>query len=286
MKLIPMLCGLLFSCVATCVLADTPPIASASVTEPSSDAAPALPIGGESTLSRIDRTKVLRVGVAVNAPWVMHDKEGQWMGYEIDVAKRLAAAMEWKLEFVGTSWPRLLTDLRTNQFDLVASGLSITPQRALLVRFSQPYGEYDIDVVVNKSKLPSGGIRELGQGTRKIGARKGMLTVQLARGVLPASSVVEMDDEEQAIADLREGKLDAYVVEAPLPSLLTQLYPDQLRILGGDPLARTAHGMAVRRADSGLLDIVNAWIVFEQANGWLKNLADYWLNGTQWADRL
>ena len=85
---------------------------------------------------------------------------------------------------------------------------------------------------------------------------------------------------------LKDGKLDAYVAEAPLPGLLTQLYPDQLRIISAEPLAHTVHGVAMRHADRDLADVVNAWIVFESASGWLKTTANYWFNSTEWADRL
>ena len=61
------------------------------------------PLTGEDALSRIDARGTLRVGVAVNAPWVMHDKNGELAGFSVDVAKKLAADMGWKLELVTTS---------------------------------------------------------------------------------------------------------------------------------------------------------------------------------------
>jgi len=77
-------------------------------------AKPMLPLGGTSTLARIEAGKRLRVGVAINAPWVMHDKNGELFGYLIDLARKIGEDMGRRVEIVTTSWPRLLYDLRTS----------------------------------------------------------------------------------------------------------------------------------------------------------------------------
>jgi polar amino acid transport system substrate-binding protein len=281
-----LLCALLASNVFAADAPSTENSESSLTKAKAAEAVPVTPIVGETTLARIDRTKTLRVGIATNVPWVMHDKGGEWMGFEIDAMRRLAQEMEWKVEFVPTSWTRLMLDLRTNQFDVIASGFSITPQRARLVRFSNPYGDFDISVVVNKSKLARGGLKDVSENHLRVGARKGSVVVDYAHTALPAAQIVEVDDEEKAIADLREGKLDAYAAEAPLPKILEDLYADKLREIGGDALAHTAHGFAVRQSDTGLLGVLNAWIVFENSSGWLKSRSNYWFDGTDWAERL
>jgi polar amino acid transport system substrate-binding protein len=205
-------------------------------------------------------------------------------GYSIDIAHRLAESMGWKLQLVETSWPRLMFGLRTDQYDVIISGLSITPQRARFVQFTQPVGEFDVDAVVNRDKFSQGGLADLRKLTHaKVAAHKGELNADFARSALPNAQILEVDSEDAAIADVRNGKLDAYVAEAPLPHLLEKIYPDKLRALGTEPIARTAHGFAVRKGDTGLLRVLNAWIVYEQASGWLKSRSDYWFEDTGWA---
>lgn len=247
---------------------------------------PLLPVSGESTLDRIQRQHALRVGVALNAPWVMHDKSGQLIGYSVDVARQVAQELGWKLELVTTSWPALLHDLRTDQFDVVISGLSITPQRALQVRFSQAFGEYDIGLVVNREKFPSGAIKDLAQSKLRLAASKGTLAVGVAQRAFPLAQIVESEDETQALADVRDGKLDGYVAEAPMPLLQEKIYPAQLRALAGEALGRTAHGMAVRIGDDDLADVLDAWIVERTASGWTKARQTYWFGSTDWASQL
>jgi polar amino acid transport system substrate-binding protein len=272
---------LLVLCVTLCASCAT--VADKSPGKPATAPAAklALPLTGTSTLAKIGQAKLLRVGVAINAPWVMHDRNGELFGYSIDLARKIGEDMGWRVEIVTTSWPRLLYDLRTDQFDVVVPGLSITPQRALLAHFSQPYGEYDIAVVMNRARYPKGGTRELAAAVHK-----GTLTADIARSRLPQAEIVEIDDEEQAIADLRAGKFDGYAAEAPTPLLLEKIYPKQLRALVADPLARSAHGLAVRLDDRDLLDVLNAWIVDRQASGWLNERETYWFETTDWASQL
>ncbi len=239
------------------------------------------------TLARIERSGVLRVGIAINAPWVMHDKQGRPMGYSVDVAERLSKAMGWKLQLVETSWPRLLAGLRSNDYDVVISGLSITPQRARFVQFSDALGAFDVDVVVSRTSLPEGGLAELGKlAQARIGALAGTVTAEVARGAMPTAQLVELESEDAAIAALREGRLAALVAEAPLPLALARAHPEQLRVLDGAPLARTAHGLALRVGDDGLLRVLNAWITFERTSGWLDARGAYWFEGTDWGSRL
>lgn len=254
---------------------------------PAAKAAARLPLTGAPTLARIDQSGVLRVGIAIHAPFVMHDQQGAPIGYSVDIARRLAAAMGWKLDLVETSWPKLMSGLRSNEYDLVVSGLSITPQRARHALFSDSLGNFDVNVVVNRARLPEGSLDALGRlANAKVGARAGELTLDFARDALPADKVVAVDAEGAALAELLAGQLDAYVAEAPLPQVMAAAHADKLRLLDGAPLARTAHGIALRLGDAGLLRIVNAWIVYERASGWLASREDYWFKGTSWGSQL
>lgn len=275
-----------FALVASVQAADTPAkdATPAAATQPRR--AKIEPLTGEDALSRIDARGTLRVGVAINAPWVMHDKNGELVGFSVDVARKLADDMGWKLELVTTSWPKLLLDLRTDRYDVVISGLSITPQRARLAHFTSAYGEHEIGLVVNRAAYPNGDVEGFAAAKHRIGARAGTITLDAAKLAFPNAEIVAIDDEAVAIEDLRAGKLDALASESPGPKLLASVYPDELREPEGEPLSRSAHGMAVRRGEQGLADVLDAWIVQSKASGWLKARSRYWFDGTDWVGQL
>ncbi len=67
----------------------------------------------DSTLEQALRRGVLRVGMSTFVPWAMKDKTGELVGFEIDVARRLAADMGIKVEFVPTKWSGIVPALLT-----------------------------------------------------------------------------------------------------------------------------------------------------------------------------
>ena len=71
----------------------------------------------QSSIEKIIRSGKMRVGMSTFVPWAMQDKKGEWIGFEIDVAKKLAEDMGVKIEFVPTKWEGLIPSLLTGKFD-------------------------------------------------------------------------------------------------------------------------------------------------------------------------
>ena len=94
---------------------------------------------GESTLEQILQRGVLKVGMDTFVPWAMKDKNGELIGFEIDVATRLAEDMGVKVQFVPTQWDGIISALQTGKFDVVIGGMGIVPKRNIKVNFSIPY---------------------------------------------------------------------------------------------------------------------------------------------------
>ncbi|HPJ08737.1 MAG TPA: transporter substrate-binding domain-containing protein, partial [Deltaproteobacteria bacterium] len=65
-------------------------------------------LAAQSTIEQVLQRGVLRVGMSTFVPWAMNDKQGNLVGFEIDVARRLARDMGVKVEFVPTKWSGIL----------------------------------------------------------------------------------------------------------------------------------------------------------------------------------
>src|SRR6266566_9999942 len=61
------------------------------------------------------------------------------IGFEVDLAKALAARLELKPRFVQNQWDGLVPCLERGEYDVVINGLEITPERAEKINFSVPY---------------------------------------------------------------------------------------------------------------------------------------------------
>ncbi|HTV86911.1 MAG TPA: transporter substrate-binding domain-containing protein [Dyella sp.] len=229
---------------------------------------------------------MIRVGVALNAPWALRDKNNQWLGLDVDLVQQLAQDMRWKIELVPTTWATAIDDLRANRFDVLAAGLSVTPQRALLVKFSRPYGTYALGLVVNRKALGKDDLLtlETGSGKHSIAVLAGTVTAATAKEHLGNSDLIQINDESQAIQDLRAGKLDGFLAEQPLPTALAHSYPDQLQMLDVSTYGKTAHALAVRRGDQDLLDVINAWLIYQDAAGWIQQREQFWIHSPAWIE--
>ena len=109
----------------------------------------------ESTVEQVLKRGVLRVGMSTFVPWAMKDKQGKLIGFEIDVATRLAKDMGVKVEFVPTKWAGIIPALLTGKFDVIIGGMGIIPGRNLKVNFTIPYDFSGMSMAANK-KLAAG----------------------------------------------------------------------------------------------------------------------------------
>lgn len=78
-------------------------------------------------VDQIKERGTLRVGMSTFVPWAMRNKQGELIGFEIDVAKRLAQDSGLKVEFVPTAWDGIIPALLAKKFDVIIGGMSVTP---------------------------------------------------------------------------------------------------------------------------------------------------------------
>jgi polar amino acid transport system substrate-binding protein len=90
------------------------------------------------SLERV-RARGLRVGYAVEAPYAFVDARGEVSGESATIARTVAERLSAsRVQWVQTGFVRLVPELETGRFDVIASGLFITPERAAHVAFSRP----------------------------------------------------------------------------------------------------------------------------------------------------
>ncbi len=103
------------------------------------------------TQAQIEQSGTLRVGMSTFAPWAMRDKQGALIGFEIDVAHRLATDNGWQVEFVPTAWDGIIPSLLAKKYDVIIGGLTITPEREKSVRFTQAYSHSGVQLAASST---------------------------------------------------------------------------------------------------------------------------------------
>lgn len=238
-------------------------------------------------LQDVLNTGTLRVGVTLFAPWAARAVDGELVGFEIDVAKQLAADMGVKAQLLAYDVDRLVPALEAGEIDLIAAGMTITPERALHVNFSQPYAESGIGLATHVARTASvTNVDALDNEEYTIGAVDGSVGMQLARRLWPRARLQPFATAESASEALLAGELHGYVEDEPVPTFLALENPGVIDVPTARPLLASRAGFAVAKGDPDFLAYLNAWITAHEADTWLPTTAGYWFKSLRWRDRL
>ena len=229
----------------------------------------------------------IRVGLSTFVPWAMRDKNGELVGYEIDVARQLAEDMKVKAEFVPTAWDGIIPALLAGKFDLIIGGMTITPERNLTVNFTLPYANSGIHLVANK-ELAAGfkSLADFDKPEVVLAVRRGATPATAARRLMPRATLRQFDEDALALQEVLNGKAHAFVSSTPTPAFEALKHPDTLFLPISEPFVQGAEGFALRKGDPDALNFFNNWILLRQQDGWLKERHDYWFKTRDWAGQV
>ena len=91
---------------------------------------------------------------AAYPPFSFIDKSGKPDGFDVDCINWIAKEMGFKVKHQPTDWAAIVPSLKAKKIDLIASGMSITPERQAAVNFCNPYWQVIQYLVVrNNSNL-------------------------------------------------------------------------------------------------------------------------------------
>ncbi|MEZ8043187.1 transporter substrate-binding domain-containing protein [Vibrio sp. 10N.237.312.C02] len=238
-------------------------------------------------LDKINERGSLRVGMSTFVPWAMRNKQGDLVGFEIDVAKRLAEDSGWKVEFVPTAWDGIIPSLLSKKFDVIIGGMSNTEARAKSVLFTEPYSHSGVQLAANK-ELADGftQISDFDSRRVKIAARRGAFTVQVARETFPKAKVLQFDDDAQAFQEVLNGNAHAVIASSPKPEHEAIKNADTLFIPFEERLSKGNEAFAVRLGETDKAEFFNEWIKARTEDGWLKERYEYWFSTLDWQDQI
>jgi polar amino acid transport system substrate-binding protein len=238
----------------------------------------------ESTIDQVMRRGVLRVGMDTFLPWAMKDKKGELVGFEIDVARRLAHDMGVKVEFVPTKWAGIIPALLTGKFDVVIGGMGIQTKRALKVNFSIPYDYSGMAIVAHKEKAAGfNSLADFNKPGVEIACKLGTTAVAAAKKYIPKAKLRLFDDEAQAYQELRNGNVHAVVGSSPRPAYEAIKYPETMFLPLESNFTKEPIGFALRKGDFDTLTFFNNWITIVSHEGWLEERHQYWFGSKEWA---
>lgn len=173
------------------------------------------------TLARIQREGAIRIGYAIEPPYVFLKGDGEPTGSAIEVAREVATRIgATRIEWVQTHFGSLITELEAGRFDVIAAGMFITPERARRVSFSEPTLRVRAALLVQTGN-PRGlhAFSDVGTASGspiKIAVLHGSVEEsRLRQAGVPEEQLVVVPDASTGKAAVENGLVDGLALSAP-----------------------------------------------------------------------
>lgn len=273
MKLSRRMLGLAFTAATATGLAQ--PAISQSATQA---------LSSESVIETIKQDGVIRIGLSLFVPWSMRDKNGDLIGFELDVGRQLAEDMGVEVEFVPTAWDGIIPALVAGNFDVIISGMSVTAQRNLTVNFTQPYAFSGLAILANKQMTEGMSLEDFNSPDVTFAARRGATPAAVIARTFPEAELLLFDEDGASTQEVLNGNAHASMASQPTPNREAGRNPDTLIVPFDNLYDPRGEAFAMRKGDPDAMNFFNNWISQQWRSGWLDERHDYWFATEEWAD--
>ena len=230
-------------------------------------------------LDKIMESKVIRVGTPGDyRPFAIKTDTG-FSGHDIDLIETMAKELGVKVEYVQTSWPNLMKDLQSNQFDVAVGGITRNVNRIRLVEMLPgyaPFGKVALVRAADKDKFKS--VQDLNQPGVRVIKNPGGTNEAFVLQNLGAAQVSTHDKNAEIPALIAEGKGDVMITETYEALHYAKTDPRLAAVFIDAPLTPTNYLGFLLPADDAdyLREMSFAWDLLDK-RGTLKAIDDKWL---------
>lgn len=217
---------------------------------------------------------VVRIGVSLGGePIGFRDAQNNPIGYDVDVANRLAEKLGVPVELTDVSGDARISMLVSGQLDIVVANTSATLERAKTVNFSIPYNRAGLRVIVQKDS----GIAKLEDlAGKKIVVGRGTTGETFIKTAVPTAELVYVDQfAPDGVLQLTQKRVDAAIEDSSLLDYLATKNPTLVTLPGlfsNDPI-----GIAVAKGDPEFVRWIDMFVSdYIQSGAYDANYKKWW----------
>ena len=208
-----------------------------------------------------------------NVPWEFQNEKGEFVGFEIDLAKEVAQRLGMTVEVVNIPFNGLFAAVQSGQVDAAVSSITITKKRLESVAFAQPYYDSDQSLAVRSNS----DVKDLGAMSGKVaavdtGSTGDMWTTQ-NKDKYKFSDIRRYEGLSPAMLDLASGRIDGYISDIPAVQYYIKDKP-VYKVVERIPTGEQYSIMFAK--NSPLLEKVNAEITKLKQDGTLAKIHEKW----------
>jgi polar amino acid transport system substrate-binding protein len=227
--------------------------------------------------------------VGMEAAYVPYEffKDGKIIGYDCDIAQKIADKIGVKVTFIDTDWAGIIPALYAHKFDVIMSGMTMTAERAQKINFSQPYGDASVIILLRANETGIKTAADLSGKTigTQLGSAPAVVGKQFedklkAAGKPGFTEVKLYEHFPEAYLDLTNHRTDAVLNSVSTLNVLMKEQPGKYKTIDGVMDIKAYYGLAFRKDDERLLKIANDVLTEMKTSGELAKLQTQWFGTT------
>ncbi len=249
-----------------------------------------LTVGGAAagSLDEIQDRGTLRVGMEPGyMPFELMNQKGQIVGFDVDMANRMAKAMGVKLELVSTAWDGIIPALLTKKFDILMSGMTLTQERNMKINFADPYIVIGQTILLRKALAGEvKSYKDLNNKKYKVGSKLGTTGEQATKRMIPKAKYISYETEQEGVLEAVNGKIDAFIYDLPYNAAAISQRGQGKLIFLDEPFTHEPLAWAVRKGDYDFLNWLNHFLNQARNDGTYEKIYHKWFVDDAWLKEL
>lgn len=244
---------------------------TASSTASSAASSEAASTSAAAELSTVEAGKLTMATNATFPPYEMTTDSGEIEGIDVDTAKAIAEKLGLELQIDDMDFDAALLSVQQGKADIVMAGVTVTDERKAVMDFSDSYATGIQSIIVpNGSDIASPD----DLAGKKIGTQRGTTGYIYCSDDFGDDAVVAYDDGLTAVQALKNGQVDAVVIDNAPATEYVAANPGLVILDTSYAEEDYAIGMA---KGSALEDAVNAALEELKADGTLQSIVDKYI---------
>lgn len=194
-------------------------------------------------------------------------------GFDVDLMNAIGEKLGLEVVFMTEIFDTLIPTLKAGgKFDVIASGMTIKPERQEEIDFTDPYYDSNQSLVMAKGTEYTGPEQLAG---KKIGVQSGTTGEAWAKENAPDAELVPFASATDAFAALQAGNVDAVVNDLPVSTELLKEDDRGLEIVAQIPTGEQ-YGFGVSKDNAGLTAAINEALAELKADGTYAEIYELW----------
>lgn len=217
----------------------------------------------------------IKIGIPENfPPFGALGADGEYEGYDVDVAKLIAKDLEVEIELVPVTSKQRIPFLETDKVDLIISSMGANPGRAKSIWFSSAYAPF-FSGAFAKSDMSISSAADL--SGKKIGLTGGTLEdLELTENRPKDAEIIRFGDNAATLAAYLSGQVDVLVTGNTVAAKLSADNPN-LDMETKFIIKESPAFIGVKKGQTDLLQWVNVFILHKKLGGQLNEFSKKWL---------